>query len=63
MTLHLRRVLGLLLVSSAAFAQLSGRVGPTASTSAKQATICNVLDYGGEIGSSVSRRLSRLPAA
>lgn len=33
--------------------QLSGRVGPTTSRSAKQATICNVLSYGGKVGSSV----------
>lgn len=33
------------------FGQLSGRVGPTTSRASKQATICNVLDYGGTIGS------------
>ncbi|KAI5119241.1 hypothetical protein M0805_008792 [Coniferiporia weirii] len=38
--------------SSVALAQLSGSVGPTTPLSEKQATICNVLDYGGEIGSS-----------
>ena len=37
----------------AVFGQLSGRVGPTTSRSAKQATICNVLSYGGKVGSSV----------
>ncbi|THH06186.1 hypothetical protein EW145_g4260 [Phellinidium pouzarii] len=40
------------LASSVVLAQLSGSVGPTTPTSEKQATICNVLDYGGEIGSS-----------
>lgn len=38
-----------------AFAQLSGSVGPTTSRSSKQATICNVLSYGGTVGSSVCR--------
>ncbi|EJD02525.1 rhamnogalacturonan-hydrolase [Fomitiporia mediterranea MF3/22] len=52
MSSGLLRVLGFFLTFSAALAQLSGRVGPTTSTSDKQATICNVLDYGGEIGSS-----------
>lgn len=33
--------------------QLSGRVGPTTSRAAKRTTICNVLNYGGTIGSSV----------
>lgn len=47
------RLLSLLLASTAAFGQLSGSVGPTTSRSAKQATICNVLNYGGSIGSSV----------
>ena len=37
-------------------AQLTGSVGPTTSLSQKQATICNVLDYGGSVGSSVRRR-------
>ena len=37
-----------------AFAQLSGSVGPTTSLSQKQGTICNVLNYGGSVGSSVS---------
>ncbi|KAI0823445.1 rhamnogalacturonan-hydrolase [Trametes gibbosa] len=41
-----------LLFLSAASAQLSGHVGPTSSLSAKQATTCNVLDYGGKVGSS-----------
>ncbi|KIP03607.1 glycoside hydrolase family 28 protein [Phlebiopsis gigantea 11061_1 CR5-6] len=35
-----------------ALAQLSGSVGPTTSRSSKQATICNVLSYGGTVGSS-----------
>ncbi|KAG8860324.1 hypothetical protein FRB96_003973 [Tulasnella sp. 330] len=30
---------------------LTGAVGPTTSTAAKRAVICNVLDYGGSIGS------------
>lgn len=38
----------------AAFAQLSGSVGPTTSRASKQATICSVLSYGGSVGSSVS---------
>jgi len=33
-------------------AQLTGSVGPTTSTASKQATICNVLNYGGTVGSS-----------
>ncbi|PAV21490.1 rhamnogalacturonase [Pyrrhoderma noxium] len=33
-------------------AQLTGHVGPTTTTKAKQAKICNVLDYGGTKGSS-----------
>ena len=37
-----------------ALGQLSGRVGPTTSRSAKRNTICNVLNYGGSVGSSVS---------
>ena len=36
-----------------ALGQLSGRVGPTTSRSSKQAHICNVLNYGGSVGSSV----------
>ncbi|KDR70167.1 hypothetical protein GALMADRAFT_255018 [Galerina marginata CBS 339.88] len=42
----------LLLVSSAAYGQLTGKVGPTTSTSAKRNKICSVLDYGGKAGSS-----------
>lgn len=53
MAFGITRLLSLLLASSAAYGQLSGSVGPTTSRSAKQATICNVLDYGGSIGSSV----------
>ena len=34
-----------------ASAQLTMTVGPTTALSAKQAKICNVLDYGGAIGS------------
>ncbi|KAH9923923.1 rhamnogalacturonase [Epithele typhae] len=48
----LKSLLASLLLISAASAQLSGRVGPTSSLSSKQSTICNVLDYGGSIGSS-----------
>ncbi|KAF7974786.1 hypothetical protein HWV62_11271 [Athelia sp. TMB] len=33
-----------------ASAQLSGAVGPTTPLAAKRTTICNVLDYGGKIG-------------
>ena len=36
-----------------ALGQLSGRVGPTTPRSSKQQTICNVLNYGGSIGSNV----------
>lgn len=35
------------LLPSLVVAQLSGTVGPTTTRAAKQATICNVLDYGG----------------
>ncbi|POS68801.1 murein transglycosylase [Diaporthe helianthi] len=35
-----------------AAAQLSGRVGPTTSTSAKQSKICNIMDYGGKADAS-----------
>ncbi|KAF8578955.1 glycoside hydrolase family 28 protein [Ramaria rubella] len=38
---------------SLSWAQLTGSVGPTTTTTSKQKTICNVLDYGGVIGSSV----------
>lgn len=48
------RLLSFVLVASAALAQLSGSVGPTTPLSEKQGTICNVLDFGGEIGSTVS---------
>lgn len=41
-----------LLGATPALAQLTGPVGPTTSPSAKRNTICNVLDYGGSIGSS-----------
>ena len=47
-----KSLLASLLLVSAASAQLSGPVGPTSSLSSKQSTICNVLDYGGSIGSS-----------
>lgn len=47
----LKSLLASLLLVSAAFAQLTGHVGPTTSLSEKQSTICNVLDYGGTIGS------------
>lgn len=43
--------LSALLVLPVAFAQISGHVGPTTSTATKQATICNVLSYGGSVGS------------
>ncbi|EJD02519.1 rhamnogalacturonan-hydrolase [Fomitiporia mediterranea MF3/22] len=51
MSFGLLRILGYFLVFSAVLAQLTGNVGPTTSTADKQATMCNVLDYGGEIGS------------
>ena len=41
-------------------AQSTGHVGPTTTTKAKQAKICNVLDYGGTKGSSVSISLFEL---
>lgn len=50
----LSRLLSFVLAASVAFAQLSGSVGPTTPLSEKQGTICNVLDFGGEIGSTVS---------
>ncbi|KAL1943442.1 hypothetical protein VTO73DRAFT_4517 [Trametes versicolor] len=46
-----KSLLASLLLVSAATAQLTGHVGPTTALSAKQATICSVLDYGGAIGS------------
>lgn len=49
------------LACSGALAQLTGTVGPTTSTAAKQATICNVLNYGGAIGSSVRPHSSLSP--
>ena len=48
----LKALLALFLLLSDASAQLSGSVGPTTSLSSKQATVCNVLDYGGSVGSS-----------
>ena len=47
-----KSLLASLLLISAVSAQLSGSVGPTTSLSEKQKTICNVLDYGGSVGSS-----------
>ncbi|KAG9044393.1 hypothetical protein FS837_008218 [Tulasnella sp. UAMH 9824] len=47
-----RFLLATLLTASTACAQLTGRVGPTSTTAAKRAKVCNVLDYGGTIGSS-----------
>ncbi|KDR70187.1 hypothetical protein GALMADRAFT_890769 [Galerina marginata CBS 339.88] len=46
-----RTTLAVLLASSLAYSQLTGRVGPITSPSAKRRTICNVLDYGGSIDS------------
>lgn len=46
-----KSLLASLLLVSAATAQLTGHVGPTTALSAKQATICSVLDYGGAVGS------------
>lgn len=48
------RLLSFTLVSTTVLAQLSGSVGPSTPLSEKQGTICNVLDYGGSVGSSVS---------
>ena len=42
-----------LLCAIGAQAQLTGRVGPTTSLQSKQNRICNVLNYGGSIGSNV----------
>ncbi|KAI0259155.1 rhamnogalacturonan-hydrolase [Gloeopeniophorella convolvens] len=39
-------------LSPSVFAQLTTTVGPTTPSSAKRNVICNVLDYGGSIGSS-----------
>ncbi|KZP14838.1 glycoside hydrolase family 28 protein [Athelia psychrophila] len=47
-----RVALSLLLASPLVLAQLSGTVGPTTTHAEKRTTICNVLDYGGVIGSS-----------
>lgn len=44
-------VTSLLFLAPFATAQLSGSVGPTTSLSSKS-TLCNVLDYGGSVGSS-----------
>lgn len=41
-----------LLTASLVVGQLTKAVGPTTTSSAKRATICNVLSYGGSIGSS-----------
>lgn len=46
-----KSLLASLLLVSAASAQLTGHVGPTTALSAKQVTICNVLNYGGTVGS------------
>lgn len=46
-----RSLLVAVLLATAASPQLSGTVGPTTPLS-KKAHICNVLDYGGSIGSS-----------
>lgn len=44
-------VTSFLFLAPFATAQLSGSVGPTTSLSSKS-TLCNVLDYGGSVGSS-----------
>ncbi|KAI0830349.1 rhamnogalacturonase [Trametes gibbosa] len=46
-----KSLLASLLLVSVASAQLTGHVGPTTPLSSKQGTICNVLNYGGSIGS------------
>lgn len=48
-----RVALALLVATSVTYAQLTGSVGPTTPLSSKRNTICNVLDYGGTVGSSV----------
>lgn len=50
------RLLSFALISTTVLAQLSGSVGPATPLSEKQGTICNVLDYGGSVGSSVRFR-------
>lgn len=50
--MSIKSLLASLLLISAASAQLSGSVGPTTSTASKQSLICNVLNYGGQVGSS-----------
>lgn len=47
-----KSLLASLLLVSVVSAQLTGPVGPTTSLASKQNKICNVLDYGGSIGSS-----------
>lgn len=49
-----------MLYALCAQAQLSGRVGPTTSRESKRQRICNVLDYGGSVGSSVRVTLPRM---
>lgn len=49
-----------LLSASIVAGQLTTTVGPTTAASAKRATICNVLSYGGSIGSSDIGELSSL---
>ena len=44
--------------ASVIHAQLTGRVGPTTSLQSKQVRVCNVLDYGGTIGSDVRFHLA-----
>ena len=48
-----RVALSVWLASPIVSAQLSGTVGPTTTHAAKRTTICNVLDYGGKIGTTV----------
>ncbi|OJT11688.1 hypothetical protein TRAPUB_11793 [Trametes pubescens] len=50
--MSIKSLLASLLLISAASAQLSGSVGPTTPLSSKQSLICNVLNYGGQVGSS-----------
>ncbi|KLO13032.1 rhamnogalacturonan-hydrolase [Schizopora paradoxa] len=51
-----KTLLSLVSITTLTSAQLTGKVGPTTSTASKQATICNVLNYGGSVGSSVRYR-------
>ena len=53
MKLSYLHVAAAIFLGTVAHAQTSGHVGPTTPLSEKQGTICNVLNYGGTVGSSV----------